>query len=222
MIRWNGFNFNFPRRKIIGNIFFLHDFMIIVLICVLFLVIFNLYFVFSFKQFNLTFLENHFLELVWTISPFLILTFVILASLSTLYFSDSCFFCGVNLTLIGHQWYWSYNIKNFGDYYFDSYIIKNFLRVSDVDNRLILPFNIPIRALARSLDVIHSWTIPSLGLKIDCIPGRLNQICFSFSRSGVFFGQCSEICGVNHRFIPIVVESINPEEFFINFSDILS
>lgn len=83
----------------------------------------------------------------------------------------------------------------------------------DVDNRIVVPFNSQIRLLVTSADVIHSWTIPSLGVKIDATPGRLNQVGFSTNRSGLFYGQCSEICGANHRFIPIVLERISPNYF---------
>lgn len=209
MIRWNSINFNFPSRRTIINIFFLHDFIILTLFCVFWVVIFNIIYLYFFSFYNLRFLENHFLEFIWTLSPFFILCFIIFSSLHTLYFSDSCFFCGWDLAVIGHQWYWRYNLKNFSEIFFDSYMIPNFIRVRDVDNRVVVPYKTPVRVLATSVDVIHSWTIPSLGLKADCIPGRINQICFTFLRSGIFFGQCSEICGTNHRFIPIVVESVS-------------
>jgi cytochrome c oxidase subunit 2 len=91
------------------------------------------------------------------------------------------------------------------------------IRLLDVDNRLVVPTYLPVRFLVSSSDVIHSWTVPSFGVKIDAIPGRINQFCFSSKRRGVFFGQCSEICGANHRFIPIVLESVN----FNNFINLL-
>lgn len=114
---------------------------------------------------------------------------------------------------MGHQWYWRYEYTDFILNEFDSFIIPsdnlniNEFRLLDVDNRCILPFNYPIRILTTSIDVIHSWTVPSLGIKIDSTPGRLNQSMLIIHRPGIFFGQCSEICGINHRFIPIVIES---------------
>lgn len=217
MITWNNYLFSLPRSDTIIRIVLLHDFLFIILSCILVSVFLNFYYSYSLRSFNLRFSENHVLEFIWTIVPFFILSFVIYSSIKSLYYSDSCFFCGVSIIVIGHQWYWSYFFKDFRDFFFDSYMISNFLRVLDVDNRIILPFNIPIRVMVRSSDVIHSWTIPSLGLKIDCIPGRLNQTCFSFNRCGVFFGQCSEICGINHRFIPIRVEVLRFEDFFTSF-----
>lgn len=217
MITWNRIFFSFPSRDSITNIVLLHDFLFIILICVLLLVFFNFYYSYFSSGFDLTFSENHFLEFAWTVFPFFILSFVIFTSVKSLYYSDSCFFCGVSIVVIGHQWYWRYIFKDFDNYFFDSYIVSSLSRVLDVDNRLILPFNVPIRVIASSADVIHSWTIPSLGVKIDCIPGRLNQRCFSFNRCGVFFGQCSEICGINHRYMPIRVEVLSFADFFSSF-----
>lgn len=223
MITWNRILFSFPARDSIANIVLLHDFLFIILRCILLLVFFNFYYSYVSSRFNLSFSENHFLEFAWTVFPFFILSFVIFTSVSALYYSDSCFFCGISVIIIGHQWYWTYIFKDFDDYFFDSYMIPNFARGLDTDNRLILPFNVPVRVIVRSADVIHSWTVPSLGVKIDCIPGRLNQRCFSFNRCGIFFGQCSEICGINHSFIPIRLEVLNFTDFFSCFlSNILS
>lgn len=98
----------------------------------------------------------------------------------------------------------------------------NDFRLLDVDNRCILPYNFPIRILTTSIDVIHSWTVPSLGIKIDSTPGRLNQSYLFINRPGIFFGQCSEICGTNHSFIPIVIESTNFNLFKIWLINIYS
>jgi cytochrome c oxidase subunit 2 len=102
---------------------------------------------------------------------------------------------------------------------FDSYIVptnsleENNFRLLEVDNRVILPYLTQVRLLVRAADVIHSWTVPSLGIKADAIPGRLNQLNLLFNRPGVFYGQCSEICGANHSFMPIRVESVSPSDF---------
>lgn len=120
---------------------------------------------------------------------------------------------------IGHQWYWSYEYTDFKNTEFDSYIIQNNdlspqnFRLLDVDNRIVLPFNSQIRLIVTAADVLHSWTIPSLSVKIDATPGRLNQTRFFLNRTGLLFGQCSEICGANHRFIPISIERISPSYF---------
>ena len=212
MITWNNFSFLFPSSPSMIFILFFHDFIMVIIFSILIFVLFGFIRVFFLKLFNLVLLENHVLEFIWTIIPFLILSFVIIFSISTLYFSDSCLFCGISFKVIGHQWYWSYSFLD--KYFFDSYIVNSSLRLIDVDNRIVLPCFLPVRVLGSSCDVIHSWAIPSLGLKIDCIPGRINQICFSINRRGIFFGQCSEICGINHSFIPIVVESLPFKDFF--------
>lgn len=164
-------------------------------------------------------LESHSLELFWTIVPTLILLLIGFPSIRLLYLLDEVFNPLVTIKTIGHQWYWSYEYSDFKNVEFDSYIvplreriIQNF-RLIDVDNRLVVPINSQIRNLITSSDVIHAWTIPSLGVKVDAIPGRLNQISFFLSRPGIYFGQCSEICGANHSFIPISLESTNLNYF---------
>lgn len=176
-----------------------------------------------FNKFNYRFLlENQIIEIVWTIAPAVTLIFIALPSLQLLYLLDEINNPIISLKSIGHQWYWSYEYSDFKKLEFDSYIIPineiklNRFRLLDVDNRTILPYNSQIRILITAADVIHSWTIPALRVKIDATPGRLNQIRFLINRTGLFFGQCSEICGANHRFIPIVVERI-PIKYFIKW-----
>lgn len=140
-------------------------------------------------------------------------------SIKILYLTDEIHNNKLSIKSIGHQWYWRYEYSDFPSIEFDSFIIPsdqlidNEFRLLDVDNRCILPFNFPIRILTTSIDVIHAWTLPSLGIKIDSTPGRLNQTSIFINRPGVYFGQCSEICGINHRFIPIAVESTNFPNF---------
>nr|APX39740.1 cytochrome c oxidase subunit 2 [Chrysolina bankii] len=164
-------------------------------------------------------LEGQIIEIIWTILPTLTLIFIAIPSLRLIYILDEINNPMITIKTIGHQWYWSYEYSDFKNIEFDSYMIPtnelkmfNF-RLLDVDNRIMAPFQSQIRMLVTATDVIHSWTIPSLGVKIDATPGRLNQITFSLNRSGLFFGQCSEICGANHSFMPIVLESISPKYF---------
>lgn len=122
--------------------------------------------------------------------------------------------------MIGHQWYWRYEYSDFKDLEFDAYILTseelkiNSYRALEVDNRTKIPFLTQIRILVSASDVIHSWTIPRAGIKVDAVPGRLNQLRFLAERVGVVYGQCSEICGANHRFMPIVLEIIPLISFF--------
>nr|AFU50289.1 cytochrome c oxidase subunit II [Disteniazteca fimbriata] len=167
-------------------------------------------------------IEGQLIEMIWTILPAVTLVFIALPSLRLIYILDEINNPVITIKTIGHQWYWSYEYSDFNQIEFDSYMIpsketnlSNF-RLLDVDNRIMIPFQSNIRMLVTAADVIHSWTIPSFGVKIDATPGRLNQISFSVNRTGLFYGQCSEICGANHSFMPIVIESISPK-FFIKW-----
>lgn len=204
---------------LIEQLRFFHDHALIVLVIITTLVIYltiNIL-INSFKHRFL--LEGQTIEIIWTILPALILITIALPSLRLIYLLDETNNPSITVKSIGHQWYWSYEYSDFKKTEFDSYIIpqndnKNYhFRLLDVDNRITVPFNSQIRLITTSTDVIHSWTIPSLGVKIDATPGRLNQIRFTINRTGLLFGQCSEICGANHRFIPIVLERIPPQYF---------
>jgi len=165
------------------------------------------------------------LEIVWTITPAILLLFIAGPSFALLYSIDEVVAPNMSLKVIGHQWYWSYEYGDFIDtntgkgITFDSYIVAEDdlslggLRLLEVDHRVKLPTNIHIRVLVSSADVLHSWAVPSLGIKIDACPGRLNQVSLYLLRKGVFYGQCSEICGVNHGFMPIVVESLDKDTY---------
>nr|YP_010264234.1 cytochrome c oxidase subunit II [Lucanus prometheus]UIN24746.1 cytochrome c oxidase subunit II [Lucanus prometheus] len=198
---------------------FFHDHTLMILLMITVLVGYLMISLFS-NQYNYRYLlEGQTIEVIWTILPAITLIFIALPSLRLLYLLDELNNPLISVKSIGHQWYWSYEYSDFKMIEFDSYMIppqesklSNF-RLLDVDNRLALPFNSQIRLMVTAADVIHSWTIPSLSVKIDATPGRLNQISFLMNRSGLFFGQCSEICGANHSFMPIVLESISPSCF---------
>ena len=173
------------------------------------------------KYININLLESQIIECIWTIIPAIILIQIAMPSLLLLYILDESIDRSITIKVLGHQWYWSYeytdfwSLRKFNQIEFDSYIIHSnelesmIFRLLDVDNRTIVPYNIHIRILISSADVLHAWTVPSLGVKADAIPGRLNQVRFIRQRPGIFFGQCSEICGANHSFMPIVIEIIN-------------
>nr|YP_010277825.1 cytochrome c oxidase subunit II [Cataglyphis aenescens]UHY95029.1 cytochrome c oxidase subunit II [Cataglyphis aenescens] len=200
---------------------FFHDFTMMILTFITLLILFTFLTLFTNKLTNRFLLQGHLIEIIWTITPMLILIFIAIPSIKILYLTDEMFNNKITMKSIGHQWYWSYEYSDFINIEFDSFMIPtqdlkpNEFRLLDVDNRCILPFNYPIRILTTSMDVIHSWTVPSLGIKMDSTPGRLNQSLLFMNRPGVFFGQCSEICGMNHSFMPIVIESTN----FINFKN---
>jgi cytochrome c oxidase subunit 2 len=165
------------------------------------------------------------LEVIWTLFPAIILIILGIPSFSLLYFLEEFSEPHVVLKVEGHQWYWHYQVKGSPPYYsfdninFDSYMIPceslklGQLRLLEVDMKVYLPVHTHIQIVATSVDVIHSWSVPSLGVKIDCCPGRLNESMLYMRRQGVFYGQCSEICGMNHAFMPIVIRCIKPSDF---------
>ena len=173
------------------------------------------------------------LEIIWTITPALILVAIAFPSFKLLYLMDEVVDAGITIKVIGHQWYWSYEYSDYAtqdgtSIEFDSYMIPEEdlelgdLRLLEVDNRVIVPKNTHVRIIGSSADVIHSWAVPSLGVKMDTLPGRLNQTSFLANREGVFYGQCSEICGVNHAFMPIVVQAVDLPSYCTYIDDLLS
>lgn len=219
MATWKALNLQDAASPLIEQLIFFHDHAILVLILITTLVGFILSSLFFNSLTNRILLEHQTIETIWTILPAIILIFIALPSLRLLYLLDEVNNPGVTLKAIGRQWYWRYEYSDFTQIRFDSYIVstqditEREFRLLEVDNRTILPINTQIRALIRAGDVIHSWTVPALGVKVDAVPGRLNQIRFQINRPGLFYGQCSEICGANHRFIPIVVERTSVKSF---------
>jgi len=166
------------------------------------------------------FTHSTFLEIVWTILPAVILLFIAIPSFNLLYSLDESIDPSLTLKVVGHQWYWSYEYSDYstlegGDSLnFDSYMLPESdlsfgaYRLLEVDHRVTLPIQSHIRVLVTAADVLHSWAVPSFGVKVDGCPGRLTQVSLFIKRSGVYYGQCSEICGVNHGFMPIVVKGV--------------
>nr|AFU53642.1 cytochrome oxidase subunit II [Papilio veiovis] len=219
MATWSNFNLQNSASPLMEQIIFFHDHTLIILIMITILVGYLMINLFFNKYINRFLLESQMIELIWTIAPTITLIFIALPSLRLLYLLDELNNPLITLKSIGHQWYWSYEYSDFNNVEFDSYMVQynksmpNNFRLLDVDNRIILPMNNQIRIMVTAADVIHSWTIPSLGVKIDANPGRLNQTNLFINRPGIFFGQCSEICGANHSFMPIMIESISIKNF---------
>lgn len=207
------------------ELIFLHDFINLVLIFIISFVGYIMISIIKNSFINKNLLEIQIVESIWTIIPAVILVQIALPSLLLLYMLDESIDRSLTLKAIGHQWYWSYEYSDFwfaeknSFYEFDAYIIPSaelspeIFRLLDTDNHTVLPFNTHVRVLISSADVLHAWTVPSLGVKADAVPGRINQVKFISQRPGIFYGQCSEICGANHSFIPIVLESISGEAF---------
>nr|YP_003345401.1 cytochrome c oxidase subunit II [Ariosoma shiroanago]BAI53409.1 cytochrome oxidase subunit 2 [Ariosoma shiroanago] len=171
-------------------------------------------------------LDSQGIEIVWTVLPAIILIMIALPSLRILYLMDEISDPHLTIKAIGHQWYWSYEYTDYEDLGFDAYMIPTQdltpgqFRLLEADHRMVIPMESPIRILVTAEDVLHSWAVPALGVKMDAVPGRLNQTSFITSRPGIYFGQCSEICGANHSFMPIVVEAV-PLEYFESWSSMM-
>nr|AGR28003.1 cytochrome c oxidase subunit II [Mecinus peterharrisi]AGR28004.1 cytochrome c oxidase subunit II [Mecinus peterharrisi]AGR28005.1 cytochrome c oxidase subunit II [Mecinus peterharrisi]AGR28006.1 cytochrome c oxidase subunit II [Mecinus peterharrisi]AGR28007.1 cytochrome c oxidase subunit II [Mecinus peterharrisi] len=219
MSTWKTLMLQDSSSPLMEQLILFHDHTMLILIIITILVSQMLLSMLFNKFTNRFLLEGQLIETIWTIIPAAILILVALPSLRLLYILDEINNPLMTIKVIGHQWFWSYEYSDYSNLNFDSYMIpdntyneSNF-RLLDVDSRMVIPYNSQIRIIVSSMDVIHSWTIPSLGVKIDATPGRLNQTNFNINRTSLFFGQCSEICGANHSFMPIVIESISPNKF---------
>uniref|UniRef100_UPI0030E1AC00 cytochrome c oxidase subunit II n=1 Tax=Tubuca alcocki TaxID=2083288 RepID=UPI0030E1AC00 len=222
MATWAYMNLQDSASPLMEQLIFFHDYIMIVLVLIVAFVGYIMSSLFFNSFINRYMLENQPIEVIWTSIPAVILIFIALPSLRLLYLLDEVNSPSLTLKTIGHQWYWSYEYSDFLHLEFDSYMTpanelsESGFRLLDVDNRTVLPMNTQIRVLISAADVIHSWTVPSLGVKADAVPGRLNQTSFLINQPGLFYGQCSEICGANHSFMPIVIESI-PINSFLNW-----
>nr|YP_009503138.1 cytochrome c oxidase subunit II [Gelasimus borealis]AXA13740.1 cytochrome c oxidase subunit II [Gelasimus borealis]AZZ73245.1 cytochrome c oxidase subunit 2 [Gelasimus borealis] len=219
MATWAYLGLQDSASPLMEQLIFFHDHIMTVLVLIVTFVGYIMSTLFFNSFINRYMLENQPIEVIWTSIPAVILIFIALPSLQLLYLLDEVNSPSLTLKTIGHQWYWSYEYSDFLHLEFDSYMTPtnelsdSSFRLLDVDNRTVLPMNTQIRVLISAADVIHSWTVPSLGVKADAIPGRLNQTSFLVSRPGLFYGQCSEICGANHSFMPIVIESVSINSF---------
>ncbi|MDH5798636.1 MAG: cytochrome c oxidase subunit II, partial [Paracoccaceae bacterium] len=163
--------------------------------------------------------HNTLLEIVWTAVPVLILVAIAVPSFRLLYFADRTQDAEMTLKIVGHQWYWSYEYPDHGNFGFDSFMVAEEdledgdLRLLTVDNKVVLPVDTNIRLLMASEDVIHNWAMPAFGIKLDTVPGRVNETWVRIDQEGLYHGQCSELCGVNHGFMPIQVQAVSKEAY---------
>nr|AMO26997.1 cytochrome c oxidase subunit II [Amynthas sp. 3 LZ-2016] len=219
MPHWGQFLFQDAASPVMMQLISFHDHTLIILTLVLTVVAYALTILMFNKYINRYILEAQTIETIWTILPALILLVLALPSLRILYITDEVSNPSITVKTIGHQWYWSYEYTDFINVELDSYMLQTTdltpgdFRLLEVDNRIVVPMQLEVRMLITAADVLHSWTIPSMGVKVDAVPGRLNQIGFTTSRPGVFYGQCSEICGANHSFMPIAMEVVDSKSF---------
>jgi len=162
--------------------------------------------------------HNTTIEVVWTLVPVLILIVIAFPSFKLLYMMDVTPKADLTIKAIGNQWYWTYEYPD-QDIRFDSNMVPEDklkpgqLRLFEVDNRVVVPTHTNIRLITTSTDVVHSWAVPAFGVKKDSVPGRLNETWFHVKQPGIYYGQCSELCGVKHGFMPIVVEVVSKTDF---------
>nr|QDH52398.1 cytochrome c oxidase subunit 2 [Chordodes sp. VVA-2019] len=161
--------------------------------------------------------HTNLMEFLWTMSPMMILLSMAFPTIKILYCNEDNHWPDLTIKVMGAQWYWNYEYSDFENLNFDSYMTtESTPRLLNTDNHLIIPYKIMNRFMISSNDVIHSFSLPQFSLKMDAIPGRINQIFLLPKKAMISYGQCSEICGVNHSFMPICLEAINMNDF-INF-----
>nr|UPI55301.1 cytochrome c oxidase subunit II [Neuroctenus sp.]WIL06185.1 cytochrome c oxidase subunit II [Neuroctenus hainanensis] len=217
MATWSNISFQDANSPTMEQLTFFHDHTMMMLTMIMVTITYIMISMTTNKITNRFLLHGQAIELIWTVMPAVVLMFIALPSLRILYMMDEMMNPSMTVKAIGHQWYWSYEYTDFKSIEFDSYMKSEYepsdYRLLDVDNRVVVPMNTPIRVIATSADVIHSWAVPSLGVKVDATPGRLNQAFMLIKRPGIMFGQCSEICGANHSFMPITIESVPMPNF---------
>ena len=217
-------SFQNPATDLMGSVVGLHNIILIVMTLVTLFVLFLLFYVsfrFSAKRNPIpsTTTHNTVVEVLWTAIPIVILVVLAIPSFKLLYQQEKSENYDMTVKVIGHQWYWEYEYPDHGDFYFESYMIQDEdlqvgdLRLLTVDNPLVIPANKNIQILITAGDVLHSWAVPSMGLKTDAVPGRLNETWVNVKEPGIYRGQCSEICGTGHGFMPVVVKVLPEREF---------
>jgi cytochrome c oxidase subunit 2 len=200
------------------NLLLIITFSIVVIVCA---VLFYILFRFNAKRNPVPnrFSHNVKLEVLWTIIPVIILIVIAIPSLRLLKFAETIPEHELTVKVVGYQWYWGYSYPDNGNFSFDSNIILDKdlkpgdLRLLEVDNKVVIPVDTNVRFLITAADVIHSFAVPSFGIKSDAIPGRVHETWARVTKPGVYYGQCSELCGVNHGFMPIKIEVVSKEEF---------
>jgi len=217
-------NFQRPATELMENIEWLHEFLMIIMSGVVVVVMFLIAFVcirYNAKANPVPskFTHNVLIEVIWTIIPVILLVIIAVPSFRILYYAEHPPKADMTLKVVGYQWYWHYIYPDNGNLEFDSYMkdTKDLqpgeMRLLEVDNRVVLPAGKVIRIITTGADVIHSFAVPSFGIKIDTIPGKMNETWIKVNEPGVYYGQCSELCGVNHGFMPIAVEIVTEEQF---------
>lgn len=201
-----------------------HNFLLWITAGIVFFVIFLVFYVIF--RFNAKtnpvpakFTHNVAIEIVWTVIPIILLVIIAIPSFRILKMAEHTPKSDFTVKVVGSQWFWTYIYPDHGNFQFDSYMIQDSdlkpgqIRLLEVDNRIVVPQGATVKFLITAADVIHSFAVPSLGIKTDAVPGRVNETWARIDKKGVYYGQCSELCGVNHGFMPIAIEVVSQEEF---------
>jgi cytochrome c oxidase subunit 2 len=213
-----------PATPVMEKLYNVHDFMLVVITAItVFVLVMLTYICIRFRRkanpVASKTAHNTKLEIIWTAIPILILVVIAIPTLRIHYYMQDTVDTEMTIKAVGHQWYWHYSYPDHGGFEFDSYMIKDAdlkpgdHRLLSVDNRVVVPVNTKVKVQLTGADVIHAWAVPAFGVKRDAIPGRLNETWFEATKTGTFYGQCSELCGVGHGFMPIVVDVVSKEEF---------
>nr|AKE07174.1 cytochrome c oxidase subunit II [Liposcelis nr. bostrychophila AZ] len=218
MIEWSNFFLTESCSPIMEQMEEFHDHAMMILIMILSsLTVVFLYMMLN-PLYNYALVKKEMIEIIWTSLPMAVLLILAVPSIQVLFLMEELINPSLTLKIVGNQWFWNYEQTDFFSKNFNSFMKEtNLFRFLDTDKSLILPFLTHIRLLITSNDVIHSWTVPSLGIKVDANPGRLNSSSLFSFRSGYFYGQCSEICGVNHSYMPIKLSFVNQNKFKTQF-----
>ena len=213
-----------PATEVMENIEWLHHFLMVIMFSVVAFVMFLLAYVcirFNAKANPIPnkFTHNVFIEVLWTFIPIVLLVVIAIPSFKILNFVENTPKADLTVKVVGYQWYWHYIYPDNGNFEFDSYMIPvkdlkpGQKRLLEVDNRIVIPAGKVVRFLTTGADVIHSFAVPAFGVKIDAVPGRTNETWVKVEKPGIYYGQCSELCGINHGFMPIAVEVVSEAEF---------
>lgn len=217
-------DFQKPASPLMQELYNFHHFLLYIIVgIVLFVVFLVIYVVLRFNEktnpIPAKFTHNITIEIIWTLIPIIILVAIAVPSFRILRVAEHTPAADLTVKVVGSQWYWTYQYPEHDNIIFDSYMLQDKdlqpgqLRLLEVDNRIIIPQGKIVKFLITAADVIHSFAVPSLGIKTDAVPGKINETWTKIDHKGVYYGQCSEICGVNHGFMPIAIEVVSQEEF---------
>ena len=225
-------SFQQPATDLMSDIISFHSYILMPIITGISLLVLGLllYIMFRFNsnrnQIASTTTHNTVIEILWTVIPVILLIIIAIPSFRLLYVSETIPKADLTIKAIGNQWYWTYEYPDFDDISFDANMLLEHelsdpkLRLLETDTQIVVPVDKVVKLQITSADVLHAWTIPAFGVKMDAVPGRLNETWFKANKEGIYYGQCSELCGPKHAFMPINVKVVSDKEFeeWLNFA----